>query len=146
MLITFFDKQGVFFKEFVPEGQTVNSAFHVEVIRRLLKRISWVRPQFRAEDSWFLLHDNSPSHSALVVKTFLAKHGVVEISHPPYSPDLAAADFFLFPMVKTALKGKGFQDVEDIKKNMMAKLNAVPLEAFADCFKKLLNATTNVFK
>jgi hypothetical protein len=38
--------------------------------------------------------------------------------------------------VKTAIKGKRFQDVEDIKKNMTAELNAVPLEAFADCFQK----------
>jgi hypothetical protein len=35
--------------------------------------------------------------------------------------------------VKTALKGKRFQDVESIKKNVTAELNAVPLEAFADC-------------
>jgi hypothetical protein len=41
----------------------------------LLKRLSRVRPQFRAEGSWFLLHDNAPSHSALVVKIFLTKHG-----------------------------------------------------------------------
>jgi histone-lysine N-methyltransferase SETMAR len=82
----------VIHKESVPEG--LNSAFYVEVIGRLLKRISWVRPQFRAEGRWFLLH-NAPSHSALVVKTFLAKHGVVEMSHPPYSPDLAPADFSL---------------------------------------------------
>jgi hypothetical protein len=61
----------------------------------------------------------------------------VEISHPHYSPDLALADFFLFPTAKTALKGKRFQDVEDIKKNVKAERNAVPLEAFADCFKKL---------
>jgi hypothetical protein len=39
--------------------------------------------------------------------------------------------------VKTALQGKRFQDGEDIKKNVMAELNAVPLEAFADCFQKL---------
>jgi hypothetical protein len=38
--------------------------------------------------------------------------------------------------VKTALKGKRFQDVEDIKKNVTAELNAVPMEAFADCFQK----------
>jgi hypothetical protein len=37
-------------------------------------------------------------------------------------------------MVKTAYKGKRFQDVEDIKKNMVAKVNTVPLEAFAGCF------------
>jgi hypothetical protein len=39
-------------------------------------------------------------------------------------------------MVKITLKGKRFQEV-DIKKNMMAELNAVPLEAFADCSQKL---------
>jgi hypothetical protein len=39
--------------------------------------------------------------------------------------------------VKTALKEKRFQDVEHIKKNMMAELNVVFLEAFADCFLKL---------
>jgi hypothetical protein len=30
------------------------------------------------------------------MKIFLATHGVVEISHPPYSPDLAPEDFFSF--------------------------------------------------
>jgi hypothetical protein len=137
-----FDKQGVIHKDFVPEGQkTVNSAFCVQVIGRLLKRISRVGPQFRAEGSWFLLQDNAPSHSALVVKTFLAKHGAVETSHPPYSPDFAPADFFLFPTVKTSLEGKRFQDVED-KKNVMAELNAVPLETFADYCQKLLEQCT----
>jgi hypothetical protein len=48
--------------------------------------------------------------------------------------------------VKTALKGKRFQDVEDIKKSVMAELNAVSLEAFADNFKNFLNDTINVFK
>jgi hypothetical protein len=40
-------------------------------------------------------------------------------------------------MVKTALKGKWFQNVEDIKKIVMAELNIVPLETAADCFQKL---------
>jgi hypothetical protein len=34
--------------------------------------------------------------------------------------------------VKTALKGKMFQDVEDIRRNMTAELKALLLEAFAD--------------
>jgi hypothetical protein len=80
MRITFlFDKQDVIHKEFVPEGQRVNSIFYVEIIGRLLKHISRVRTQFRTEGRWLLLHDNAPSHSALEVKTFLAKHGIVEI-------------------------------------------------------------------
>jgi hypothetical protein len=40
--------------------------------------------------------------------------------------------------VKTPLKGKRFQNFEDIKENMTAELNAVPLDAFAECFQKLV--------
>jgi hypothetical protein len=39
--------------------------------------------------------------------------------------------------MKTALKGERFQDVEDIKINVTTELNAVHLEAFADCSQKL---------
>jgi hypothetical protein len=35
-------------------------------------------------------------------------------------------------------KKKGFQDAEDLKKTMMAELNAVPLAAFADYFQNFL--------
>jgi histone-lysine N-methyltransferase SETMAR len=116
MLMKFLEKQGFIHKELVPVGQTVNSVFYVEVIGRVLKRISHVRPQFRAEGSWFLLHDNSPSHSALVVKTFLAQHGVVEISHPPYSPDLTQADFFSFLRWKLPSKERGFRLLKTLRK------------------------------
>jgi hypothetical protein len=47
--------------------------------------------------------------------------------------------------VKTELKGKRFLDVENIKTNMAAQLNAVALEAFA-VFKNFLNDSTNIFK
>jgi hypothetical protein len=49
-------------------------------------------------------------------------------------------------MVKTALKGKRFQDLEDIKKNVTAEVSAVPLEAFADCFQKLLERCNKYFQ
>jgi hypothetical protein len=45
---------------------------------------------------------------------------------------------FRFRMVKNSLKGMGFQDVEDIKKNVTADLHAVPFQAFADCSQNLL--------
>ncbi|GFU26019.1 uncharacterized protein TNCV_5105041 [Trichonephila clavipes] len=38
MLIVFFDKNGVVYSEFVPEGQTVNGAFYVEVLKRLKRQ------------------------------------------------------------------------------------------------------------
>jgi len=46
MLIVFFDSDGIIHKEFVPAGQTVNSAFYKEILKRLLRRIHRVRPEF----------------------------------------------------------------------------------------------------
>jgi hypothetical protein len=36
------------------------------------------------------------------------------IPHPPYSPDLAPCDFFLFPKMKFKLKGRWFDTTEEI--------------------------------
>jgi len=54
---------------------------------------------------WILHHDNAPSHKALSVKEFMAQKSITELEHPPYFPDLAPNDFWLFPKIKSALKG-----------------------------------------
>jgi [histone H3]-lysine36 N-dimethyltransferase SETMAR len=83
-----------------------------------------------------LHHDNAPAHSAHVVQQFLAKHGIPVVSQPPYSPDLAPCDFFLFPKIKMALKGKRFQDVDEIKQNATEQLRGVSKNDFHRCFQK----------
>jgi hypothetical protein len=60
-------------------------------------------------------HDNAVAHSSLRVLQFLAGRGISTIDHLPYSPDLAAPDFWLFPELKNVLKRKHFSDAEDIK-------------------------------
>jgi hypothetical protein len=50
------------------------------------------------------------------VSQFLAGKGISAMDHLPYSPELAPADFWLFPEVKSVLKGKHFSDVEDINR------------------------------
>ncbi|GBO09541.1 hypothetical protein AVEN_159733-1 [Araneus ventricosus] len=79
------------------EGQNVNSEFYYEELKRLLARIRRVRPHLKQRGSWFLLHDNARTQTATLVKRFLAEHGVTELSHPSYFPDLSPPDFFLFP-------------------------------------------------
>ena len=37
------------------------------------------------------------------------------LPHPPYSPDLAPSDFFLFPKLKEHLKGFCFNDTNEAK-------------------------------
>lgn len=134
MMIVFFDIRGIVYVHWVPEGQTVNQHFYIEVLKALRERVRKRRPDLWKTKSWILHQDNAPAHSALSVKAFLAKYGIAVLEHPPYSPDLAPCDFFLFPKVKSALKGTRFESVEEVKAKAAEVLNQLAEEDFQHCF------------
>lgn len=130
MLTVFFDYQGVVHSEFLPEGQTVNKEYYLSVLRRLREAIRRKRPELWKDNSWILHDDNAPSHRALIVREYKTKNLINTIEQPPYSPDLAPCDFFLFPKLKLPLRGRRFESIEDIKKNSLKELKAIPAPAY----------------
>ncbi|EFN76727.1 Histone-lysine N-methyltransferase SETMAR, partial [Harpegnathos saltator] len=84
------------------------------------------------------LHDNAPSHKAIMVREFLTKKGIIVIDHPPYSPDLAPCDFWLFPKLKLAMKGNRFDTIPVIQKTSTAILKAIPTDEYKKCFEKFV--------
>jgi hypothetical protein len=100
MIITFFDVKGILHEEFVPTGQTVNSEFYCEVLRRLRENVRRRRPKLWREQTWLRHHDNAPSRTSVFTHQFLAKNKMTVIPHPPYCPDLAPCDFFVFSKMK----------------------------------------------
>lgn len=134
MLICFFDVRGVVHSEFVPPGQTVNQAFYLEVLKRLRNSLRRKRPDLWQSGEWFFHHDNAPAHTALSVRRFLTKNGMTTVSHPPYSPDLAPCDFFLFPRMKRDMKGKRFADIDEVKKKTTEALAGITKDEFKKCF------------
>ena len=83
--------------------------------------------------SWLLHHDNAPAHNALGIREFLAKNNIAVQEQPPYSPDLAPCDFFLFPKLKEVIKGTCFQNSKAIETVGTRKLRATPEESFQEC-------------
>jgi len=75
--------------------------------------------------TWMLHHDNAPAHALLLNRSYLAKHQTCIVPHSPFSPDLAPADFFLFPKLKTTLKGCRSQTLEKIQENAITELRAI---------------------
>ncbi|UYV78666.1 hypothetical protein LAZ67_16002325 [Cordylochernes scorpioides] len=132
MIIVFFDIRGIVHCEFVPQGQTVNSAFYLEVLRRLKRRIARVRTDIK--DTVKLYHDNATSHTAFIITNFLARSNTPVIPHPPYRLDLAPCDFFLFPRLKRELKGKHWETVENIQHHVTTFLRSIPVEEFQGAF------------
>ena len=53
---------------------------------------------------------------------------------PPYSPNMAPCDFFLFQKIKRTLKGRRFTAIDDIKSASLEELKAIPKIEFEKCF------------
>jgi hypothetical protein len=53
------------------------------------------------------------------------------------SPDLVPNNFRLSPNIKSALKGRRFQDIEDIQTNVEKALIAIPQQDFQKCLQQL---------
>jgi len=132
-MFIFFDSKGIVHKEFVPPGQTVNQTFYLQVLERLRNRVVCVRCEIA--NTWFLHHDNAPSHTSFTVREFLSQRNITMLPHPPYSPDLAPCDFFLFPKLKTQLKGHHFGTVENVQAAATRALN-ISGEDFLHCYEE----------
>ncbi len=52
------------------------------------------------------------------------------IAHLPYSPDLAPADFFLFPLLKSKLRGVHHRNLPTVKAAVRNALKSIPEERF----------------
>jgi histone-lysine N-methyltransferase SETMAR len=88
-------------------------------------------------NQWFVsLHGNAPAHRSVLVKDFVAQNNVTILEHPPYSPDLTATDFYLFPRLKSALKGRRFSEATGIK-NATQALKRLSHGDFQECFQHL---------
>jgi hypothetical protein len=62
---------------------------------------------------------------------------VTVLDHPPYSPDLASADYFLFSKVKSHLKGYLFDLISDTQKAVTSTLNTIEMDNLYKGIQKL---------
>jgi len=134
MLVVFFDWNGIVLHEFVPRGQMVNKQLYQEVLAHLRDAVPRKRPELWENQTWMLHHDNAPAHASLLIRSYLEQHQTYVVPHPPYCPDLAPADFFLFLKLTTALKGRRFQTIEEIQENATRELRAITESAFQEAF------------
>ena len=52
-----------------------------------------------------LLQDNALAHTSQVAMTAATECGSENLTHSPYSPDMAPSDFYLFPKLQSHLLG-----------------------------------------
>jgi transposase len=84
--------------------------------------------------NWLFHDDNAPSHRVLITHEFLAHNSIITLPHPPYSPDLAPCNFFLFSKMKLKLKGRRFDLVEEIQRESQNALGMLREQDFQHTF------------
>ncbi len=113
MVASFFRRGGHVATVELQDRRTVNADWYISVcLPEVFQEIENRWPNTGLH-GLLLHHDNASAHTAAVTLDFLAERGVQLVTHPPYSPDLAPCDFFLFPKMKERLRGKQFQTPEE---------------------------------
>ena len=64
----------------------------------------------------------------------MTDRGMKVVQHPPYSPNLAPCDFFLFPRMKNSLRGIRFQSTQELKEASRKYLRRLLKKGFEEVF------------
>ena len=78
-------------------------------LREFRKRSRWKRLALFKSGQWHF--HNAPVHNSILLTDYLTKMGIKTVPQPPYSPDLAPCDFWLFPK----LRGCHYETIEEMK-------------------------------
>lgn len=110
----FWDSRGIIMIDYLEDARTITGDYYANLMWKLREQIKRKRRGMLTRGV-LLLHDNAPPHRAHVATTAIQQCGFTEVNHPPYSPDLAPSDYFLFPNLKKELRGRRFMDNSDVK-------------------------------
>lgn len=114
MASVFWDAEGVLLIDYLPHSMTVTGVYYAQLMRNLREAIKKKR-RGKLSQKVLLLHDNAPPHKAKVAVDAIKDCGFTELPHPPYSPDLAPSDYYLFAALKKDLRGRRFDDDKDVQ-------------------------------
>ncbi|XP_033213329.1 protein GVQW3-like [Belonocnema kinseyi] len=76
------------------------------------------------------------------IRVTTSQLGFELVPQPPYSPDLAPSDYYLFPNLKRWLTGKRIYSNEELIAETEAYFGDLPIDYFSDGIKKLENRWT----
>ena len=85
---------------------------------RLHEELKCLRRALVNRKEVILLHDNAKPHTAIIVRYKLINLNWEVLPHPPYSPDIAPSDYYLFRSSQNHLNDKTFEHEADLEKGL----------------------------
>jgi histone-lysine N-methyltransferase SETMAR len=130
MLTIAWNPLGFHLLDALPKGRTFNAEYHRD---NILMELIPLRPQ--VDGRKLVIHaDNTRPHVAQKCRAFCTENRLQLAVHPPYSPDLARSDFFLFGHVKCCLHEINFPSRDELLTAIHKIVAAIPERTFRDVF------------
>ena len=98
------------------------------------KRFLGKRPALLKSGQGLFHLDNAPIYNFIFVTNYFTKIVIKTVPQPPYSPDLAPCDFWLFHKLRGCL----YETIEEMKEAVTKVIDKLPQEDFHGAFEKLL--------
>ena len=133
MLTVFWNPEGFLVVDLLPEGMHFNSEYF---INNILEKIFQITAERRAEcHRKVTLHfDYARPHTARKVIQYMDVHHMKRAPHPPFSPDIAASEFYLFGNLKDRLAGLKFESLDELFECIYEILKKIPKETLINVF------------
>jgi transposase len=142
MLVVFWCVDGVLLRIFLPPKTTINANFFTN---QCLQPLKLLLAQREGGPDKFLLHmDNARPHTAHLTKEFLADSPFEVLPQPPYSPDVAPSDFYMFGAMKSKLKGLDAKTLAQLTGAVDAFLNSLNRTRLLPVFRNWMKRLTKV--
>ena len=92
------------------------------------------RPALFKSGQWHFQQDNALVHNSIIVTDYLTMMGIKTVPQPPYSPELALCDFWLFPNLRDCR----YETIEEMKEAVTKVIDTLTQEDFHGTSQKLL--------
>ncbi len=80
--------------------------------------------------------DNAPAQTSNFTKELFKRLGIKTLPHPPFSPDLAKCDFWLFPNLENHIRGTKFDNRKELMDTVIGYCNMVSKNGLEFVFRK----------
>lgn len=141
MATVFWDCQGILLIDYKEKGVTITGEYYARLLERLRQCIKEKR-RGKLAKGVLLLQDNAPVHKSRIAMAALSKCGFENLDHPPYSPDLAPSDYYLFPNLKRELRGRKFHTDDEVKDAISAHFDTKIENYFFVGLEKLISRSS----
>ena len=112
-----FEDADVIYYELLKLNETITGDRCRTQLILLSRALCEKRPQYeQRHEKVILQHDNARPHVAKPVKSYLQTLKWEVLPHPPYFPDIAPSDYYLFWSMAHGLANQQFHSYEDIDK------------------------------